>query len=182
MQLISPAEAAARVRAALAYSGMEYEQLSEKTKIPVGTLRGITSRTRPTSGTLERLWAIADACGVPRWFVEHGFEPPAEMDSDVGGRLEFLEAAVAETQEVLAEAAAARAATAAENQQMKDTLLRLRVEVQQVSAIVSEFAVGTAIDAAEDLPGGEGQRGRSASSRERGDDDRPDSDAEGRGR
>jgi transcriptional regulator with XRE-family HTH domain len=74
MKLIPAHAAAARARAAMAYSGLEISEISELTGITVGTLRNIRSNTRPRGGRLERLFAIADATGVPREFMEHGWD------------------------------------------------------------------------------------------------------------
>lgn len=73
MKLIPPDEAARRARAAVAYAGLELPELEKRTGIKQGTLRNILSKTRPQSGTVERLWVIADACRVPREFMEGGW-------------------------------------------------------------------------------------------------------------
>jgi hypothetical protein len=58
----------------MAYSGLEIAELSRLTGITTGTLRNIRSSTRPRGGRLERLFAIADATGVLREFMEHGWD------------------------------------------------------------------------------------------------------------
>lgn len=72
--LVAPSESARRVRAAIAYSGLDHEEVAERTYIHAGTIRRIASRTKPRPATIEELWAIADACNVPRAFMEHGFQ------------------------------------------------------------------------------------------------------------
>lgn len=74
MRLIPPADAARRARAAVAYAGLEIPEITKRTGIASGTIRNILSRTRPSSGTIERLWSIADACDVPRSFMEDGWD------------------------------------------------------------------------------------------------------------
>jgi len=85
--LISPPEAARRVRAALAYAGTSHADISKATGITAGTLRNMTSHSRPSGGSLDRLYLIAEACGVPRWFMEHGFDGATSRGAN-GGRPE----------------------------------------------------------------------------------------------
>ena len=83
MTLLIPGEQAARrTRAALAYSGKKLPELSNDTGITKGTLRNIMSSTRPASATLDRLYVIADHCGVPRWFMEQGFAGATSQAGD----------------------------------------------------------------------------------------------------
>lgn len=65
---------AARVRAAIAYSGLRTDEIAQRTgdDLGVATLRRITSISRPRGATLEELWRIADACQVPRSWLERG--------------------------------------------------------------------------------------------------------------
>ena len=74
-RLIDPRFAAARVRAALAYANLSHEETALRTGLSVPTLRRIVSASSPRGAGIEELWAIADACGVPRGFIEDGFEP-----------------------------------------------------------------------------------------------------------
>lgn len=89
--LVSPAEAARRARAAIAYAGLEDKEVAEATHIRPGTLRNILSRTRPSGGTPERLAAIASACKVPASFMEVGFAPLERPMEDVERRVYELE-------------------------------------------------------------------------------------------
>lgn len=73
--LISPERAAARARAAIAYAGLEHADVADVTGMSLSMVRRITSKTTPRDATIERLWAIADACSVPRGFMEHGWAP-----------------------------------------------------------------------------------------------------------
>lgn len=70
---MAPVEAAARARAAIAYSGLSREDVAERSGLALALLSNITSRTRPSGGTLDRLFLVADACGVPRSFMERGW-------------------------------------------------------------------------------------------------------------
>jgi transcriptional regulator with XRE-family HTH domain len=71
--LLDPRTAAARARAAVAYAGLEHEELAAKTGLSVPMLRRIMSKTSPRDHTMDRLWMIADACNVDRRFMEQGW-------------------------------------------------------------------------------------------------------------
>jgi len=61
------------VRAALAYAGLGIDEAISKIGGAFGaaTLRRITSTAHPRGASLDELWLIADACGVPRsWFAD----------------------------------------------------------------------------------------------------------------
>jgi transcriptional regulator with XRE-family HTH domain len=79
--LIDPRAAAARARAAIAYAGLEHSDVEKATGLDVAMIRRITSKASPRDGRVERLWAIADACGVPRSFMERGFDALAEAEN-----------------------------------------------------------------------------------------------------
>lgn len=66
-----PHRTAARVRAAVAYSGERLEVIGQRS-IGTSKLRRIASVTSPRGATLLELWSIADACGVPRTWLELG--------------------------------------------------------------------------------------------------------------
>lgn len=70
---------ARRVRAAIAYSGLTYPDLAKQTGVTEGTLRNMSSKTRPVGQTDERIEALAAACGVPMWLFTRGLaaEPSA---------------------------------------------------------------------------------------------------------
>jgi len=73
---------AARVRAAIAYSGMQADEVAERIggEISVAMLRRITSSTRPRGASLDELWKIAEVCGVPRsWFESGQWDDQAEV-------------------------------------------------------------------------------------------------------
>jgi transcriptional regulator with XRE-family HTH domain len=90
MVLVPPPEAARRVRAAMGYSGMTFPELAAKTGLKKDLLRNIASRTRPSGGTLDRLYVIADACRIPRQFMEHGWRPfTARGEDPPADRLDF---------------------------------------------------------------------------------------------
>jgi transcriptional regulator with XRE-family HTH domain len=92
VDLLPPAEAARRARAAIGYAGLDYDELVKATGIPEGTLRNITSKTRASGGRPERLAKIAQACEVPVEFMERGFAPLVDTTPS---RLDTLERQVA---------------------------------------------------------------------------------------
>ena len=56
---------------------MKQPELAKRLGIPKDTFRGMlapSSRATIEDGLLD---SIADICGVPRWFMEYGFNPPA---------------------------------------------------------------------------------------------------------
>lgn len=82
-----------RVRAAWAYSGLSQEELAERVGINVRTLEGYLRKSRANTPTLDDAFAIADACWVPRWFIEEGF---GEEEADMRERLVAVETAFKE--------------------------------------------------------------------------------------
>lgn len=97
MPLPSPETVAARTRAALAYANIKLTDKGEPVSVGAisqPTMARIISPTNPRGvKSLEELWAIADACGVPRAFMEEGFsEPAAADDSRVAGLERKMEA------------------------------------------------------------------------------------------
>lgn len=107
--LVDAAEAAARVRAALGYAGLTVKQAPTEPRlkdadITYATLTRIVSATNPRGADIEELWAIADACGVPRRFMERGFVELAEAAQ--ADRLEALANDLAALQQRVAELAA----------------------------------------------------------------------------
>lgn len=87
-------DVAATVRAAWAYSGLSYRELAERAGVPYDALRKWAGHTGPRRGRVpdDALERIADACGVPRWFMDAGWEGawPAEnlIRAWTDGRLE----------------------------------------------------------------------------------------------
>jgi hypothetical protein len=100
----APSEAhriAARVRAAVAYCGENLEQIG-RASVGRTKLRRIASATSPRGATPLELWSIADACGVPRAWLEAGVwddrddQPPPQRTNPFGAgsvddRLEIIE-------------------------------------------------------------------------------------------
>jgi hypothetical protein len=87
VELPPPETVAARARAALAYANIK---LTEKgTPVKVGsvtqaTMARIISPTNPRgAASIDELWEIADACGVPRSFMEEGFSESVSADERV---------------------------------------------------------------------------------------------------
>jgi transcriptional regulator with XRE-family HTH domain len=97
-------ELARRVRAAWAYSGLSQEELAEAAGLKEGTIRGYLSKSRPNTPGPADLAAIADACGVPRSFMEEGFgasdpelvERVAGLELGAAALLQLVEAALDE--------------------------------------------------------------------------------------
>lgn len=83
MQLVDSREAALRTRAAIAYSGKEQSEIAELSGIPLYTIRRIVSLANPRGAPIEELWLIADACTIPRWFMEAGFDVDLAQDADI---------------------------------------------------------------------------------------------------
>jgi hypothetical protein len=88
--LIAREEAARRVRAAIGYAGFKERDVTERTSITPATLRRIVSLTDPRGATIEQLWEIAEACSVPRDFMEHGFSQP-DGERSIEERIATLE-------------------------------------------------------------------------------------------
>lgn len=95
--LIDPRLAAARARAAIAYAGLDHAELEKLTGLDVAMIRRITSKANPRDGRIERLWAIADACDVPRAFMESGWllTGAEEANEDTRTRLQNAETQLA---------------------------------------------------------------------------------------
>lgn len=99
----SAPQIAARVRAALAYSGLRYEDVDSRTKgaMTAAKLRRIASARQPRGATLDELWIIADTCGVPRVWLEAGnwddtqgkveYRAPRFGEGSLEDRLEIVE-------------------------------------------------------------------------------------------
>lgn len=69
---------ASRVRAARGYAGVKQKDLAKALSMSTETLHRVESGTRDlTPGEREALIA---KCGVPEWFMEHGFRPPWVAD------------------------------------------------------------------------------------------------------
>lgn len=71
---ISPADQAARIRAAIGYSGKEAKEVAADLGMSEPSLRRRYTPTNPKGvSSMEELHAIAAACGVPPSFMEEGF-------------------------------------------------------------------------------------------------------------
>jgi transcriptional regulator with XRE-family HTH domain len=109
LRLIPGSETARRVRAAIAYSGLEQVEIIERTGMRMPTLRRIVARADPRAASLEELYAIADACGVPRVFMEEGFAPlvasATALEQRVDELARQLSAVLDERQDLLAQMA-----------------------------------------------------------------------------
>lgn len=80
--LIAPALIASRTRAALGYADIKVKDSNERIGIPSSTMARIVSPTNPRGASFEERSQIADACDVPAWFMEHGFDPLKETVGD----------------------------------------------------------------------------------------------------
>src|SRR4051794_19514722 len=74
-----PHRTAARVRAAIAYSGKGHDEIGRATGLGIGKVRRIASPANPRGASVLELWSIADACGVPRAWLEVGRWDDAEV-------------------------------------------------------------------------------------------------------
>jgi transcriptional regulator with XRE-family HTH domain len=74
---IGPDQAARRIRAAIAYSGLPNREIARRAGLSPSTLERMASKTSPRGATLDELDAIAGATGMPRAFLRHG---PIETD------------------------------------------------------------------------------------------------------
>lgn len=92
MVLIEAKVAAARTRAALAYANIDVKRSGDRIGISSATMARIVSPSNPRGASIEELWQIADACKVPRWFMEQGFDAPAstELEDQVAEHHERL--------------------------------------------------------------------------------------------
>jgi hypothetical protein len=77
---LEPHRIAARVRAAIAYSGRAHEEVGRLSGLGIGKVRRIASPANPRGASLLELWSIADACGVPRAWLEVGRWDDAELE------------------------------------------------------------------------------------------------------
>ena len=92
MTSIDPAIMASRVRAALAYADIHVKGSHRETGIGDSTMTRIVSSTSPRGASSDEMVKIADACGVPLWFLRHGFTPPVTTgEADLRDRLDLLE-------------------------------------------------------------------------------------------
>lgn len=96
-------ERAARLRAARGYSGLDQRALAAKLGISLTTLsRMENAKTRVPD---EDAYRYVEACGVPRWFIEHGFSAPAVPEEPtLAERIEALEGQVATLTRLAADA------------------------------------------------------------------------------
>jgi transcriptional regulator with XRE-family HTH domain len=83
----------AYVRAARAYADLKQPELAAKTGIGVETVKRIEAGTGGRVPSLEERQLIADACDVPRDFLDHGF-PVESQTTPIERRLSTLEAQV----------------------------------------------------------------------------------------
>jgi hypothetical protein len=89
--------AAPRARAAWAYSGLNQRELANASRISYDRVRAILGTAKRAEISLDELYAIADATGVPRPFMERGWDIAGADGGDavsrVVSRLAALEAA-----------------------------------------------------------------------------------------
>jgi hypothetical protein len=93
---VDASTAAPRARAAWAYSGLNQRELAGATQISYDRVRAILGTAKRAEVSLDELYAIADATGVPRPFMERGWDSVAADDQLLmtsQSRLAALEAA-----------------------------------------------------------------------------------------
>jgi transcriptional regulator with XRE-family HTH domain len=95
---------AARARAARAYADMKQDAVAEALGVSHITVKRMERGAKDI--TMDELWAIADACGVPRSFMDSGFETVPEELRSIHARFDRLETALGMS---VAEAIAGRA-------------------------------------------------------------------------
>lgn len=89
---ITPADQAARIRAAIGYSGKEMQDIAAELGVSIATIRRRTARLGPTgASSIEELYAIADICGVPNSFMDEGFERFHGAQGALDGRIRALQ-------------------------------------------------------------------------------------------
>lgn len=93
---IPPGEIAARIRAAIGYSGEDTRHIAQRLGISEATLRRRTARQRPSGArSMDELYRIAEACGVPPNFMAEGFGPYLSTETPTADeRVDRLERAV----------------------------------------------------------------------------------------
>lgn len=64
----------------MAYAALSYDDVAARTRIGESTLRRIASASRPRGATLDELWLIADACEVPRRWLEADWKDAARVE------------------------------------------------------------------------------------------------------
>ncbi|HYV17327.1 MAG TPA: helix-turn-helix transcriptional regulator [Conexibacter sp.] len=89
-----------RIRAARGYAGLSQAELAEAIKarhptweVSLPTVKRLEKRGADGVKGSQSQWSerIAAACGVPRWFLERGFEGIAVGDDDLEERVAVLE-------------------------------------------------------------------------------------------
>jgi transcriptional regulator with XRE-family HTH domain len=93
MPWLTAHDTAPRVRAARAWADLDQRELSNRSGVSYDRIRAIEAGDRerrsrqPRVAQVEELRAIGEACSVPRWFMEAGFElpdiDPEELDRQV---------------------------------------------------------------------------------------------------
>lgn len=99
--------ATSRARAAWAYSRLDQKELAKRSGVDYHQLRALIAPGNKSEVSTDDLWKIADAAGVPRWFMTEGFE--GERLAEVENQLRRLEARVNQ----IAKAAVDRSVTGA---------------------------------------------------------------------
>lgn len=88
---------AARLRTARAFAGLTQEELVTKladrgSTFTAPQIKQYENAQRAIS--LDVLYAVGEACAVPRWFMEHGFDPPGADHTVTLMRLAATQSAV----------------------------------------------------------------------------------------
>lgn len=78
----------------MGYAGFKDADLLQRTNISPATLRRLVSLTHPRGAEIETLWQVADACSIPRSFMEFGFSIYDDAERSLAERLDRLEKAV----------------------------------------------------------------------------------------
>jgi transcriptional regulator with XRE-family HTH domain len=135
---ISPEDQAARIRAAIGYSGKEAKEVAAELGMSPQSLARRYGAAGPPKGasSLEELHAIASICGVPTAFMEDGFARFNGVQGALDGRLRALEAAQQQQAERF------RDALAEVVQAGQDAREEIRNELGQIVKAAVDEAVG----------------------------------------
>jgi hypothetical protein len=128
---VDAATAAPRARAAWAYSGLNQHELASATQISYDRVRAILGTAKRSEISLDELYAIADATGVPRPFMERGW--------DIASTDELL---LRTSQSRLAALEAARDASEAHREALGATVEALAAELADLRQVLRARRLG----------------------------------------
>lgn len=117
--------AAARLRAAFAYAGMEPRDIAQALGVSARTVHRLRTGQAPIDRDLEQ--RVLEITGVPEWFLREGFG--VESEPALAERVEALERQIATLPDVRRQIRAVRAlASSLEAQQAEDAIRLAQLE------------------------------------------------------